>query len=326
MNKKIFFSIAMLFVATLTKAAILRVNNNPNVTGANIYSNAQAAHDAANAGDTIHLEPAAFGNYGNLNVSKKITLISTGDFLAQNPNEQASLNTGYCGNIYLQTGSENSVISAKASGIIYVWVSNIIVTHTSCVGLYVNNGQYGFALANIMVSKCVMQYCLIYDNYNDNSIAITDVLVNNNIINSYFDMNGMCSATISNNIIISFGGYCLFRNSTLSNNILYHTNYNFQFSNCTGSNNIENNTFIPTNLGSNNISNVDFSTVFQNWGAFNGDNYQLNPTYTNQTVGPFAGADPYKPACQPGVPAIYQLSVPSTSGNNLPIQVSTKSN
>ncbi|QLH46027.1 MAG: hypothetical protein HWD58_10595 [Bacteroidota bacterium] len=57
-------------MATLTKAAILRVNNNPNVTGANIYSNAQAAHDAATAGDTIHLEPVAFGNYGDLNVSK----------------------------------------------------------------------------------------------------------------------------------------------------------------------------------------------------------------------------------------------------------------
>lgn len=325
MYKKIFFSIAMLFVATLTKAAILRVNNNPNVTGANIYSNAQAAHDAANAGDTIHLEPAVFGNYGNLNITKKITLISTGDFIAQNPNNQANSNTGSCGSISINAGGENSVISARVSNL-YVYVSNIFVTNSSCQNLNISNGAAMVGISNIMVSKCVLYYVDIYDYYNNPSTAITDVLINNNIIKGYLSMGGHSSATISNNFISTEYTSSHFRNSTLSNNILYYTTNNFNYTSCTGSNNIENSTTMPANLGSNNISNVDFSTVFQNWGAFNGDNYQLNPSYSNQTVGPYAGADPYKPACQPGVPAIYQLSVPSTSGNNLPIQVSTKSN
>ncbi|HNO71916.1 MAG TPA: hypothetical protein PKO16_09105 [Bacteroidia bacterium] len=325
MNKKIFFSIAMLFVATLTKAAILRVNNNPNVTGANIYSNAQAAHDAATTGDTIHLEPAVFGNYGDLNVSKKIILISTGDFLAQNPNSQASTNTGYCGTVSLNAGSENSVISARVTAYINVNVSNIVITNSSCFGVQIVNGL-GVGISNIMVSKSYIGLMYIYDYYNTPISAITDVLVTNNIIWYAFEMVNQVSSNVSNNVI-STENSCVFRNSTLSNNILSFTNYGFSFINCTGSNNIENSSWMTGSLiGSNNISNVDFSTVFLNWGAFNGDNYQLNPTYTNQTVGPFAGADPYKPACQPGVPAIYQLSVPSTSGNNLPIQVSTKSN
>lgn len=68
------------------------------------------------------------------------------------------------------------------------------------------------------------------------------------------------------------------------------------------------------------------SNVFLYWNAWNGDHFELNPTYTNQDLGMFAGTDPYKLACQPGIPSIYQLSIPATAtGNTLNITVSTKS-
>ncbi|QLH46028.1 MAG: hypothetical protein HWD58_10600 [Bacteroidota bacterium] len=137
------------------------------------------------------------------------------------------------------------MISAKVTGYIAVYVSNIIVTHSSCNEVFIYNGFYGLALANIMVSKCVMNNCGIHEYSGDISKAITDVLITNNIIKTYFYMINQSSATISNNIISTNGlGNSTFRNSTLSNNILYYGIYPFQFENCTGSNNIENNTFM----------------------------------------------------------------------------------
>lgn len=43
---------------------IRRVTKDINITGVNIYSTVQAAHDAAVAGDIIYLEPISAGNYG----------------------------------------------------------------------------------------------------------------------------------------------------------------------------------------------------------------------------------------------------------------------
>ncbi|MBK7763085.1 MAG: hypothetical protein IPI46_06890 [Bacteroidetes bacterium] len=79
--------------------------------------------------------------------------------------------------------------------------------------------------------------------------------------------------------------------------------------------------------GNGNLNSVDMSTVFINWGAFNGDNYQLLPTYAYQNLGMFAGPNPYKLALTPSIPSIYQLTVPAQSNsNNLNISVSTKVN
>ena len=82
---------------------------------------------------------------------------------------------------------------------------------------------------------------------------------------------------------------------------------------------------MPTING--NVNSVTMSSVFLNYGAFSGDNYQLKPTYSNQDLGMYAGSNPYKPASTPAVPSIYDLIAPgSTPGNTLNITLSTRSN
>ena len=58
---------------------IRRCNNNPGVTGVNMYTTIQAAHDAAVAGDIIYLEPSSV-SYGNLDARKRLTIIGNGYF------------------------------------------------------------------------------------------------------------------------------------------------------------------------------------------------------------------------------------------------------
>jgi hypothetical protein len=60
-----------LCAALTTSGKTWRVNNNPGISAD--FTTAQVAHDAASAGDTIHLEPS-LTNYGGLNITKKLAV------------------------------------------------------------------------------------------------------------------------------------------------------------------------------------------------------------------------------------------------------------
>jgi len=311
--------ITILFISILfanySNATIRRCNNSNAVQGT--YTTAQAAHDAANPGDTIHLEPTFLGSYGTLTITKQIVVISTGDFINQNPSIQYSSNIGYCDIIYIQIGGENSVISCKVASPIYVDASNILITNSHYAGIYF--GSYNSnPLASIIISKCII------DGVVQMNVSSTDLIITNNYIGSFYFAASNSSATIAYNVIGNLG-YPMIENSIVANNI-FISNYAYSFPNSNVSNNISiGASELPG--GNGNINGVDMSTVFTNWGAFNGDNYQLNPSYSNQNLGMFAGPDPYKLATTPAIPSIYQLTVPASAvGNNLNISVSTKSN
>ena len=60
------YAFAILCLCAVANAqTIRRCNNNPGVTGVNMYTTIQAAHDAAVAGDIIYVEPSN-ANYGAL--------------------------------------------------------------------------------------------------------------------------------------------------------------------------------------------------------------------------------------------------------------------
>lgn len=322
--KNLILSFALFLVVNYAQATILRVNNHPYVTGANVYTNAQAAHDAATSGDTIHLEPTLLGSYGNLVINKKIILISTGDFTSQNPGIQSGIYpNGFLDQIVLVAGSENSIISAKVNGYIWIEANNILITHSSCT--YVSFGGYsGYPSTafNTITKSIISSQIILYS-------QTADLILSNNVIGGIYFGATNSSAIITHNVIgLQNNGVDIY-NSIVSNNIIadFGGGYTFGFQYCTVSDNISDGSAIFPVGSLNNTNSVDMSTVFTNWGAFNGDNYQLLPSYPNQNLGIFAGADPYKLACTPAVPSIYQFIAPATVvGNNLNITVSTKSN
>lgn len=314
--KSIVYLILLLLTANLANANIVRCNNNPLVTGPNVYSNAQSAHDAANAGDTIHLEPTTFGSYGSLQVYKKITIISIGEFLENNPGLQLGTIPSRVTEISINQGADSCKISCYVDNAIYIYANATSIKKARAAYIYADNYSnteikqsfvqsiFGSNAPNLLINNCyIWGWCYITGNYG--------AIVQNNIIrvsSNYYGYN--------NN----------FENSIIANNIFWREGLgDFYFTNCSCSNNICDISSLPPGFGNENM--VDMSLVFLNWNNFNGDHFELNPSYPKQNIGIYAGSDPYTPAMQPAIPSIYFLQAEGiNSGNNLQIQVSTRSN
>jgi len=308
-----------IFVSIYAQATIRRVNNSPNVSGLNVYTTAQAAHNAAVAGDTIHLEPTANGSYGDLSITKQLVVISTGDYLSLNPGQQLSfLPVGTCGNIYLDAGSSNSIIHAKCGNINFTASfnnANIIISRCHISGSI--TWQYYTSVNNVVIKQNMIDGGINLANSNSNNITIS-----NNCIFSGITVPSSSNAIVVNNVI--WGG-STFYNTVFSNNIILTSSaISFNYSTVTG------NVSVDTQLPAGNVNSENMANVFANWpfsNPTNTDQYQLEPSYSNQAIGMYAGPDPYRRACMPPVPSIFEFTVPSaSSGNNINITVSTKSN
>lgn len=317
--KKLLTILLLCSFISQTQAAILRCSklNTPGV-----YSTVQAAHDAANTGDTIHMEPS--GSYGSLSMTKQLVIIGTGDYITQNPGYQQSPLVGSIDNLYCYAGSENSVIRCKL-GFLFVLVDNIILENSS-IYLVIIGGNPSTTISNAVFKRCRIVEFYGGGNYFwgvGNTSPWNSLLLSNCYIEYLYNSNPSANSALMNNCVFngvndaiegSFINRCIFINGVSATN-------------CLGDDNISAGGFGNGITGSNNLTSVDMSTVFQNWNNFNGDNYQLLPFYPNQNIGMYGGTSPYNPACTPAVPSIYQLSIPNNiSGITLPITVSTKSN
>ena len=69
-----FLLVLLVLAGQLASAQTIRRVNNTGVTGTNIYSTVQAAHDAATGGDIIYLEPSSI-SVGPLVCVKSLTII-----------------------------------------------------------------------------------------------------------------------------------------------------------------------------------------------------------------------------------------------------------
>ena len=117
-------SIVMALMVASAQARIWRVN--PEQLADPDYTTLQAAHDAASTGDTLSVEPS-FG-YDDLTVTKRLVIIGPGYFLGQNPEAQANFTSAGVGNITLNSGSENTIITGLwIMGYITVNTDNIII-------------------------------------------------------------------------------------------------------------------------------------------------------------------------------------------------------
>lgn len=334
---------ALLFVLLLALAGqrasaqtIRRVNNNVGITGPNIYATIQAAHDAAVAGDILHVEPSVTG-YGNLAATKQLTIIGPGYFLDLNqpPVLQVVNTTAQVGQLDFQTGSDGSSVAG-------LYVNNSIVLRASnltCVRNYCPNSSIYVNYNNSNSGNVIRQNYVAGITYNNSGTA-SNLVITNNIITSTMNLSlAGFTGIFANNVVL---GTSYFDNFTVKNNYLA------SIGQTTANTTYQNNLFggaVPTAflVNTNNTANVTTastfvlgpgSTQYDAWYKLRSGNTTASGKGENGVdIGAYgslglAGAGvgyAYHPSGLPAVPAIYQLSQ-VVNGTSLNVTLSTRAN
>jgi hypothetical protein len=248
--KKILIAL-FLFPCTLMAQSIYTVSNVPGISSS--FKTLQGAHDSVAAGSILYVLPSSF-SYGNLIVTKKLSIYGTGFFLGQNlePDVQAGTAPVLLNSIWFRPGSDNSY----AEGLQFVsqfnistqrlrldTVSNITISRCFLKQPDWPSSSY-FNLRganNCMVKQCYIQ-CL--SNFYGpsfisapNPVNFSGIQFINNIIdyqaigNNAFQMNnvgngiytGTANARFSNNTFVIQLKGAGFGNLDYTNNIFVNT-------------------------------------------------------------------------------------------------------
>lgn len=317
---------------------IRRVNADATVTGTNVYTTLQAAHNAATAGDILIVEPGA--SVGPLNCTKTLSIYGRGYFLqfnpdyAQLPNNQRNAETGaisiFASNckisgLYIGNGF-NITVNGGASGTIisrnlFLVSANIIITGGA--GAPVNN-------------TTITQNYLYGGNISMNGAAtgfVNNITITNNAIFA-ISFSATAAANYFSNVLINqntiyavptTGG-----NAVISNNIFSVTSVdpNINLTNTTFNNNVTFGTStINAGLGANNIVIANIAGQFlSNVGGSGDNNYRVDNSSAIKTasssggeVGMFGGATPYVQYGIPATPAIIKLLNTGIGNSTTPI-------
>ncbi|RAK70699.1 hypothetical protein [Hymenobacter edaphi] len=323
--KKLYASLLtclLLTAATLsTEAQTIRRVNNSGITGTNIYSTAQAAHDAATAGDVIQLEPSGT-SYGQLNFTKNVTVVGPGYFLGLNAGLQANPATAILDNVYFSAGSSGASLSGVTiNSYLYIGASNVTVQRNYLPGGYIYTG-YAASTSNINIRQNYTYGLYTY------SAGANNVLVTNNIISSGgVSLNAATNGEFVNNVVLSNTNIDNFnvRNNYFAgafqpNNNIYSYNLSAQAGFSTANNNQNN---VPQTSV---FALAPGSTQFDAWYLLKAGTNPARGTGSGGTdIGAFGGNTPYKLSGIPAIPTIYQFNQ-TLSGNTLNVNLSTRSN
>ena len=351
MKKSVFTLFLLALIAFGSNAqTIRRCNNNPGISGVNIYTTLQAAHDASVAGDIIYLDPSD-ATYGTVDIRKRLTIIGNGYFLDKNSNVSFDTRSSKVTGVTFNNGSANSILTGlDISGGPGCAINDVNITITRCK----NANSFVFGVSSNLVAGV---------NSRGNNGTITKCVISGNI-------SGSNSATvasqygyncvISNNIIQ--GQISLITNSVISSNTLYAAYHGGPITNnlygCSVSNNIYDARglgtaiqFVATGSGntiSNNIclgqaatpsgnGNVNFGDetitflVSNPWSTFSTDDskFQLGASSPaigvgsgGTNAGAFGGASPYVLSGMPAYPVVTNYVVSGVGNTSTPLNVS----
>ncbi len=190
---------------------IRRCNNNPGISGVNMYTTVQAAHNAAAIGDIIYVEPSGT-TYGALNCSKRLTIIGNGYLLDANTNTAANKTASTIGSVTFQYGSAQSRLVGLTLDNIQAFDPNITVTRCSLGSISLNHTQVSsnpdvFTNPNnFTISGCLIRGAINYGGGPGTGYPIaTGTVIANNIFGSGGGpaVIGFFGATVINNTIYS---------------------------------------------------------------------------------------------------------------------------
>jgi hypothetical protein len=332
MRKNILLSAIVLiaaFAAEQSNATVWRINNNGIQAD---FTTVQAAHDAAavQPGDTLHLEPSPT-NYGNLLLmTKRLTIISIGHFLSDNPGSQFATVSGVINSLSFSNTAtaSNSVFHCTINDVTLNYADSVRFERCK-IGIGTNTGlSISFNSDNNVIINSYI--------YDINAGQTKNTLIANNIIMASVRTADETSATIVNNVIqatqSAITGVAI-NNAIFRNNII-NKSRPYNFVNCTVENNITSNTTLPA--GNGNQNSVIMTNVFKDPNGMVDNAFVLQTASANPAkaagvagvdCGAFGSSSPFKLALQPAIPAIYKLIVPpSASGNTMNITFSTRSN
>lgn len=313
------------------------------------YTTLQAAHDAATNGDALYIYPSPV-NYGNLTVTKSLSLIGGGfnyDYATS-----GTIST-IVGSITFEVNSVNCCIEGIQASAVTIRDSNIIVSNCCITGCATLNADH------VLLSKSKIGSIKINPNHVSNSICsclitsassptnyvYSSIFIDSNnevsIMNNLIDTRGAygsgelyyltslqairtgtnCTALIVNNFI---GGtnstsseYSIVSNSSCSiiasNNIIQNTmsGVDLSFFN----NNLT--SFSNAGLNPTNIQSVNISSLFVD---FTNRDYHLNPGSAaigagenGIDCGAYGGVSPFDDTYNtPSLPTTIELSTPTT--------------
>ena len=260
--KKILFSVCLLPILAMSQNKYI-VNNSPGATAD--FTSLQTAVNTVAAGSSLYVMPGVF-SYGDVVVTKNITIYGTGYFLGQNlePSTQANPTSAKVNSLWFKPGSALSYVeglqiaveTGTVPAVLIDTVSNITVTR--CLIISTANNASSIVLRGAI--NCTVKNCYISPPnfiWNHPVLAGGDfsgIQFNNNII---FNNGGQFYANAS-----SGNGTASFKNNTISS----------VFANATfGSFNYTNNIFIsqdpPGNFATNlfngaNLNNITNATNF----------------------------------------------------------------
>jgi hypothetical protein len=345
---RIFFT-TLLLASILTSGlaqTVRRVNNNPGITGTNVYSTFALAHTAAAANDIIIIEPSPT-SYGSIILTKPLKIYGNGYFLDTNTELKVDRRSSVLDLIEFNTGSGGSEIYGLtyANSVIY-GVSNITISrcylYSNLVSI-VNTNKAGTTttnVSNIFISRTysINQSGQPFVSASPTTgFTISNVQITNNLIAapgiSAGNTVGIQNWIVRHNTFLT-GSVATLANAVFENNLLLGGG-GVSFTNVTFNNNISVGATFPseTNGNRNNYSLIDPETsVSQLVGTGTGisadEQYQVKPGVELKTlgsggseVGAYGGVTPYVISGIPPIPSIVDLINTGTGDNANPLKV-----
>jgi hypothetical protein len=345
---KTIIAFAAIVASFSSYATIRRVDANPANNAP--FTTIQAAHDAATAGDTIQIAGAAT-SYAGASFTKQLVIIGPGYFLGENIDTQANKSPAKISTQFIfKTGSNGSFVMGLYFDLgsdcidIEAGVNNLVIKRNYLRG----DGAVRFNSTN----GAAINNTTIQQNYFDSHpITYSYTVTNNNILllNNYMEgsVSGINGSTlvVKHNIInttenFAFNNSNQIANSTIQNNIIIITGG----SPITGlglansfTNNLCNISLFGTANG--NQEPVSMATVFEvdpatsnpspfttdsRWTLKAATSPALAAGASGEDCGIYGGTDPYVLSGLPSIPAIYELTAPTSASQSGGLNVTIK--
>ncbi len=299
-------ALALVTMTSNVNARSWRINDNVTRMADFLDINAACASEEVMYGDTLYLDPGC-NLTGEQNVTKQLTIVGPGYFLANQPYNCATINAKLC----LRESIKIMGINVE-NGNIYVYADNVLIERCKAPVIIIggtsnsNKGQYctirqcyvyqirgGDDASEIKNGYCTIENCLIkcetrciYDLYNPT--------IRYNFIENFYSQSSSSQSTVPISRIT---------NGNITNNVVIHTNvtyYNnlfYSLTNCHLTNNLlscDEGTYpdYPNNtcLGTHERKNINLVM-----GGINDHEFEMpeNSPATVIEAGPFYGPHPY---------------------------------
>jgi hypothetical protein len=328
------FGFFFLTISAYGQNTLIVDNTGSAPTGDHVYTNLQAAIDAAQAGDVIQVMPSQV-IYGEIIISKSDLTIIGGGF---NPDIASEIvpNESVILNITMKSSPSNVVLNGLFinQNLRIEGGANLIVDKCRIEG--------GISLVSNAVSNSIFRRNLIYG-FLDNGVPSNSLTFTNNI---FYFLNGNIlnfgSSIVNNNMIISNdnnttinGSNNIFTNNIIhgvSNNTITNSVFNYNLSEeplvvnegSTGEFNITKNFSIPAILSDERVTVNLWERV---WDPTPVDSDVVNGGNDGTNIGPTGGSSPYQ-VTSFSLPTIINLISPITikKGTDTEVTIKAKGN